>query len=539
MPRASPDRKAMVDARTSFLETAQDYTPLVAVDSQGGRYLVSTSDDGVGKSLFVRGARSEMRLLDRSLQVLGALGLDNGIRDGAFVDVGANIGTTTITAMHSHGFARAIACEPEPHNQQLLELNLVANGLEDRVEICRAAVGDRAETVQLRVERFRSGAHEVYFPGPPMRPERGNVLIDVKQVSLDSLASTGTLDPARVTLLWMDAQGHEGHVLRGASSLTKRGVPVVLELFPKGLERHGGLDALKEAAAGSYTHYVVLRHVRTKAEAGFILHPIEELADEIDRLLARASTTDVLFVHEPRSRPRQSDRPRRRPVDSGDRPPRKYPDRPVRDPSAASPSERESFLSTASAFTPLVAAEIEGATFVVRTAADAPERALFVERSHRQLELVTRALAELDKLGLGNDARSGMFVQAEAGVGIATVAALRLHGFSRALACEPDDSAYSVLRLNVTANGLRDRVRTVPASLAECGDVDPAGIGLLWIDEAQEPGALLDAAPPVICRASALSGLEATYTIRSLEGRSTGGTEYVLAVGSRTQRAPV
>ena len=343
MPQASPDRKATVDARASFLESARDLTPLVAVDSQGARYLVSTSDDGVSKSLFIRTARSEMRLLARSLRVLGALGLDDGVRTGTFVDVGANIGTTTVTAMCSHGFARALACEPEPHNQRLLELNLVANGLEDRVEICRAAIGDRNRVVRLRVDRFRSGAHEVYVPGLPMPAERFYALGDVPHVSLDSLATAGTFDPADVSLVWMDAQGHEGHVLRGASSLTERGVPTVLELFPKGLERHHGLDLFKEAAADWYTHYVVLRRVRGKAEAKFDLSPVDELAREIDRLLDGARTTDLLLVREPRSRPGRGGGPGR-PAKPSDRPPREYPDRPARDPAATSPAKRASFL---------------------------------------------------------------------------------------------------------------------------------------------------------------------------------------------------
>ena len=33
-----------------------------------------------------------------------------------------------------------------------------------------------------------------------------------------------------VGLVWIDTEGHEGHVLAGAASLVDRGVPIVLEL---------------------------------------------------------------------------------------------------------------------------------------------------------------------------------------------------------------------------------------------------------------------------------------------------------------------
>src|SRR6266542_3534376 len=101
MLQANADRVSIIEARSSFLEMARGFTPLVSVESERAQYLVSTSDYGVSKSLFVRSSRGEMRLLARALKILRTLGLDDGVRDGTFVDVGANIGTTTMTAMCS------------------------------------------------------------------------------------------------------------------------------------------------------------------------------------------------------------------------------------------------------------------------------------------------------------------------------------------------------------------------------------------------------------------------------------------------------
>ena len=101
---------------------------------------------------------------------------------------------------------------------------------------------------------------------------------------------------------------------------------------------------------------------------------------------------------------------------------------------APSTQERREFLTReARRFSPLVAAEIDGATFLVRTSPGAGERSLFTERSHPRLRRLARVMIALDELGLGA-ARRKTFVELGAGHGMATVAALAWHGFARALA---------------------------------------------------------------------------------------------------------
>src|SRR5262249_25024876 len=155
----------------------------------------------------------------RALRVLDTVG--NPVRARTFLDVGANIGTTTIPALLTHGFTRAVACEPEPQNRSLLELNLVANDLERGVEICPAAIGGLDGEVEFLVVERRSGLHEVHpsdSPLPGWKPGADQTM-KVRQLALDPLAGRGLFDPGDVGLLWMDAQGHEGHILRGAESL--------------------------------------------------------------------------------------------------------------------------------------------------------------------------------------------------------------------------------------------------------------------------------------------------------------------------------
>lgn len=49
------------------------------------------------------------------------------------------------------------------------------------------------------------------------------------------------------TLIWMDTQGFEGHILTGASKALAKRTPLVIELWPYGMKRAGLFSSLKAA----------------------------------------------------------------------------------------------------------------------------------------------------------------------------------------------------------------------------------------------------------------------------------------------------
>lgn len=65
------------------------------------------------------------------------------------VDLGANIGLSTIALLREFPLARAVAVEPDPGNFQLLEENLRAAGLEDRCCTIQGFVGAAAGFAEL------------------------------------------------------------------------------------------------------------------------------------------------------------------------------------------------------------------------------------------------------------------------------------------------------------------------------------------------------------------------------------------------------
>ncbi|MGI8623467.1 MAG: FkbM family methyltransferase [Solirubrobacteraceae bacterium] len=298
LARASGDRgAARRNSRDSFFTEARAHAPLVGVDTKWGSFVVATSDETVGRSLFAGRRRGEMRLLTRAVEVMA----DSGATPrGLFVDCGANIGTTLIPAVLTAGFNSAIGFEPHPGNVRLLRANVALNGLEECVVTVPAAVSERAGTVELLVHPTNSGGHEVAVAGrtaSPTLPDEPLEHVSVEAVTVDGTFEARGVDPAGVGMVWLDVQGHEAAALSGAEGVLRHGPPVVFEFYPAMLRHAGGYDRLIDLAAEQYTHVLDLRTVGI-GDGGPAWRPVAEL-DAIGKTYGAGADrvfTDVLLV---------------------------------------------------------------------------------------------------------------------------------------------------------------------------------------------------------------------------------------------------
>lgn len=141
-------------------------------------------------------------------------------RDAQALDVGANIGLTTLALAQLATTVHAF--EVVPGTFELLATNVLNSGVTN-VVLHDFGLGDVAATVSLnRTAADRSGAY-ISKEAPPTfghRRETGRVEV------LDAVAPS--LGPDRVGLIKIDVEGFEVPVLRGARELLDRDRPVVL-----------------------------------------------------------------------------------------------------------------------------------------------------------------------------------------------------------------------------------------------------------------------------------------------------------------------
>jgi FkbM family methyltransferase len=269
--------------RTRFFAAAPRYTPYVAVEVEGVLFTVSTADQAVGGRLFVSARRTEFDVLAQLMRLLDDEGVGERCRAGIFVDVGANIGTSSLTAVSTHGFRAAIAVEPDHDNTRLLKSNIALNGLYDRITTYRSAVSDRAGTGWLIRNPRNSGGHRL---GPPGEGEGA----EVEVTTLDGLLEELGVAPSEVGVLWIDVQGHERQVLEGARRVLEAAPPIVVELS----KRTGPIGA---TIAPHFTRLVDLRSGRMVPAAA-----VDDLVAG-ERQSGRR-TTDALLLPEPSRYPR-------------------------------------------------------------------------------------------------------------------------------------------------------------------------------------------------------------------------------------------
>jgi FkbM family methyltransferase len=209
---------------------------------------------------------------------------------GVMLDIGANIGTTSITRALLGDVRAVYAAEPEPGNYKALVQNVVAHRLRGVVLPDQVAIGAaRGESPLLR-SRFLGG-HRVLF-GPIAS---GADVVSVPVWPLDQWLIHVGVEPGAVTFVKVDAQGSEVEVLRGAQALlARRQAAWQIEVDPELLGRAGrSVASLVELLQTHFTHYV---DIATR-EPGPRVEAIGRIAEALSAVGASKGKTDVLLFN--------------------------------------------------------------------------------------------------------------------------------------------------------------------------------------------------------------------------------------------------
>lgn len=267
----------------------------VTIPTRQGVFTVSCRDRVIAKRLYCE-REFELELMQKAVQSLDGVGTFSANGKGTVLDVGANIGVTSIGLLSHRFFQKAIAIEPDPFNYSLLERNVRQNNMADSILCLPCALSDETGTVPLELSELNFGDHRIRAKhqsrAPQLNRESERRVIQVPCRRLDDLA--GELPPnalEELALVWVDVQGHEYNVFRGGRRLLSKGLPVVCEISPYLIKRSGTtFKEFAEIAAELWSHYSVLRKRRFLRYPISLLHLLwEELGDE-------GGYTNVIFT---------------------------------------------------------------------------------------------------------------------------------------------------------------------------------------------------------------------------------------------------
>ena len=162
---------------------------------------------------------------------------------GTIIDVGANIGLTSIPLVRSRGI-RCFAIEADPENFRLLQRNILGNRVESKISALNVAAFSHATTVEFELSRDNLGDHRIRNAADPGRridafDEKSRRVIKVPADTLDNLLGEELATMARPIAMKIDIQGAEVQAFDGAPRLLSQLDYLIVEFWPYGLERSG------------------------------------------------------------------------------------------------------------------------------------------------------------------------------------------------------------------------------------------------------------------------------------------------------------
>jgi len=240
--------------------------------------LFDPRDDKIGMALL-SGRPWQRWVIDRAVAQLRAQGRLKGA--SAFIDVGANIGTTTIYALRSGYFGHALCLEPEPWNAAILRQNLSLNSLDGAVSIVELAAGAEAADMTLDLDVKNFGRHTLSQNGQTRIGEQRTVCVR----PLDTVLDTFELGPDHVGLVKIDVEGHEFAVLAGMAGLLDAGVPVIVEV-----RGNDPMARLRSAVGPAYSKVVDL-----DADTAHTADLAADLAVDLAAFSSNAEQSDLLI----------------------------------------------------------------------------------------------------------------------------------------------------------------------------------------------------------------------------------------------------
>jgi FkbM family methyltransferase len=251
--------------------------------------------DPISWELFLFG-EFELALMGEAMEIIRKLsGRPKG--KGTVLDIGANNGITSIGMLVTGELDSAIAVEPEPVNFGRLRENVTLNGLDDRILQIQCALSDRKGELVFELSDINYGDHRVRPANQAdgvrdLWKESERSLINVPAETLDTmilgLPNRFTDD---IAVVWIDVQGHEGHVFEGAREFLAQGIPVVSEVWPYAIMRSGmTLDAFSTLVNEIWDSFWIRRRGR------FVRYPALAFRALLDELGTGREYENVIFT---------------------------------------------------------------------------------------------------------------------------------------------------------------------------------------------------------------------------------------------------
>lgn len=157
--------------------------------------------------------------------------MPDGCRPKTVVDLGANVGLTSLWLAKQYGVERIVAVEPVPANVEVARRNLVRSGA--AVVLLEGAVGAEDGTARFRIDRASTTGGT----------EDGEDGYEVRVFGMDTVLAN-LPDGLRIDLMKIDIEGGEESIVSGDLSWLERCDRIIAEIHPDNADAARVIDVI-------------------------------------------------------------------------------------------------------------------------------------------------------------------------------------------------------------------------------------------------------------------------------------------------------
>jgi FkbM family methyltransferase len=237
----------------------------LGVRGQDG-HVIGSARDVIALQYYARDGRWAARTADL---LCGFFGEHGG---GTYIDIGANIGFTTIPVAQQ-ATVTCVAIEADPDNARYLRANVAANCPHPNVTVHHVALFSSRGHVTLEVSPDNPGDNRVRTGGGEgVLGEAQWRTVTVEAAPLDDVVTA----PAKPLALKIDVQGAEPHVFEGGRRTLAQADLLIVEWAPYFMARVGGDPAAVTSRLGQFGRLQIAD--REDGAIGPLLAPAEGIA---------------------------------------------------------------------------------------------------------------------------------------------------------------------------------------------------------------------------------------------------------------------
>lgn len=248
---------------------ARTTMPYISIEKEDLKFIFN-KDDNLIPSLLI-----ENNKLDSIDEMLFLAKYAKDISKGLFFDIGANVGTTSITFKKKiANDLKYYAFEPLKENYKCLKLNCIINDCEDIVTINKGLSNSNSEKKMHIYDGAFGSSYVAEIEG------KSEVCSFVK---LDDFMNLNGLNPQEIALLWVDVQCHELEFVEGAfETLNNSPANMFIEFNMEYQKEKGTVTKFVNLLSSIYKSFICYEQYEKGNDKRRNIEELEVLVNELD-----------------------------------------------------------------------------------------------------------------------------------------------------------------------------------------------------------------------------------------------------------------